>query len=84
MISIRDENLMTLAEVAKVLPRCRAGKLVHASTVYRWAQSGLRGLRLETLQVGGRRCTSQAALQRFFDALSGRCVDQTEIDDEPT
>ena len=31
---------------------------------------GVRGVILEALQVGGRRCTSVEALQRFFKALS--------------
>ena len=62
---------MSLAEATKHLPRRRAGKRPHVATLYRWAQSGIRGVRLETLQVGGTMCTSLEALQRFFERLSG-------------
>ena len=52
------------------LPCRRAGKRPHVATVYRWAKRGLRGVVLETLQVGGTLCTSHEALQRFFEALT--------------
>ena len=32
--------------------------------------NGVRGIRLESIVVGATRCTSVAALQRFFDALT--------------
>jgi len=69
MIEIEKENVLSLTEAAKRLPRRRAGKRPHVSTLYRWAQRGLHGVRLETLQVGGSRCTSIEALERFFVAL---------------
>jgi hypothetical protein len=31
---------------------------------------GVKGIKLESLVVGGTRCTSIEALQRFFDALT--------------
>jgi hypothetical protein len=31
---------------------------------------GVRGVRLETLMVGGTRCTSVEALQRFFERIT--------------
>ena len=40
-------------------------------TLYRWSAKGIRGVRLETIRVGGSLCTSVQALQRFFDRLSG-------------
>ena len=53
------------------LPRRRAGKKPNIATIFRWAQRGLRGVRLETLRVGGTLCTSEEALKRFFQHLTG-------------
>lgn len=64
------EELLSLAAAARILPRRRGGKKVHTATLYRWTTTGLKGVVLESLQVGGTRCTSQQALQRFFDQLS--------------
>jgi len=70
MINAKQEDLLSLRAAAAGLPRRRAGKRPHVATVYRWAKRGLRGVVLETLQVGGTLCTSQEALQRFFEALT--------------
>ena len=69
---ITRECVLSFAEAAKQLPLRRGGRRVHVATLYRWASAGLRGVRLETLRVGGTLCTSLKALQRFFDALSDR------------
>lgn len=66
------EQVLTLAEAAKLkwLPKRRAGKRLHVSTVYRWTEQGCRGIVLESIQVGATRCTSVEALKRFFTALN--------------
>ena len=69
MINLTSESVLSLTEAAKALPRRRAGKRPHVATLYRWASRGLRGVKLETLQVGGTLCTSTEALQRFFERL---------------
>jgi hypothetical protein len=65
------ETVIPFAEAARRLPRLRAGRPVNDATLWRWASSGLRGVRLETLRVGGTTCTSAEALRRFFAALNG-------------
>jgi hypothetical protein len=65
-----DEEVISLPTAAKLLPRRRGGKKVHTSTIYRWTVTGLRGIVLESLQIGGTRCTSREALQRFFERLN--------------
>ncbi len=52
------------------IPRRRGGRKLHKSTAFRWAKPGVRGIRLEVIRVGGTLCTTVAALQRFFEALS--------------
>jgi hypothetical protein len=70
MIDPNFETLISLADVAKHLPRRRAGKRPHISCIYRWTTSGCKGVILESLQVGGTRCTSKEALARFFRRLT--------------
>jgi hypothetical protein len=71
MIDHRIEIVRSLTEAAAELPRRRGGKRVNVATLYRWASHGCRGVKLETIQIGGTRCTSVEALQRFFEALTG-------------
>jgi Protein of unknown function (DUF1580) len=60
MIELASEPLLTFREAARELPGSR-----HVSTLHRWRRCGIRGNKLETLVIGGRRYTSLAALQRF-------------------
>jgi hypothetical protein len=65
MIDILNEQLLRLNEAAKRLP----GQ-PHRSSLERWTHDGVRGRRLETVLIGGRRYTSLEALQRFAAATS--------------
>jgi hypothetical protein len=71
MIDITTEEVLTFSKAAARLPERRKGSRPHLATFYRWAERGIRGVRLESIQIGGTRCTSTQALQRFFDRLSG-------------
>jgi hypothetical protein len=70
MIRIETETVRPLAAWPRRLPRRPRGRPISLATLYRWSTIGCRGVVLETLQVGGTRCTSLEALQRFFDRLS--------------
>ena len=65
MIDLATEQLVPLQEVPRLLPPRPSGKRVHVSAVYRWAQRGVGGTRLEAVRVGGTTYTSREALQRF-------------------
>ncbi len=69
-IDVANENILSLTEAAKRLPRRRKGSRPHVATLYRWASRGCKGVRLETIQIGGTLCTSVESMQRFFDILS--------------
>ncbi len=71
MIDIQSETLLSLTDAAARLPRRRKGKKPHVATLYRWAKRGVKGHRLETIQIGGTLCTSSEAMQRLFNALGG-------------
>lgn len=68
-IDPEKEDLLLLGGVPKHLQK-PLGRRLHVSAVYRWAQAGLRGVRLETTCVGGRLATSTQALARFFSAVA--------------
>ena len=70
MIDPNTETLISLTEAAKGLPRRRAGKKPHVSTLFRWSRAGCRGVVLETIQIGGTRCTSREKLALFFRQLT--------------
>ena len=70
MIDPLNENVISLNEACKLLPTRRRGKRPHLSCLYRWTTTGCRGIVLESVQIGGTRCTSVEALARFFNALT--------------
>jgi hypothetical protein len=70
MINPNVESLVALSDVCNLLPPRRGGKKPHVSCIYRWTTAGCRGEILESIQVGGTRCTSREALARFFERLS--------------
>ncbi|NLF08870.1 MAG: DUF1580 domain-containing protein [Pirellulaceae bacterium] len=76
MIDISCEKVVSLTTATKLLPTRRQGKRPDVCTLYRWTSNGVRGIRLESLMVGGTRCTSVEALQRFFDALTAQADGQ--------
>jgi hypothetical protein len=69
-IDIARERVIALADAPRILPHRRGGKPVAVATLHRWSRKGLGGIRLETIQCAGTRCTSVEALQRFFDRLT--------------
>lgn len=71
MIDIQAEQVFALSEGPNRLEvERRGGKRIHRATFFRWARNGIRGVRLETIRVGGSLCTSAEALARFFARLS--------------
>jgi hypothetical protein len=60
----------------------RGGKRLHVATVHRWCTHGIRGVRLEFVQRGGTRVTTEAALQRFFARLRTASAEATGPNDQ--
>ncbi len=70
MIDLQNETILPLLQAAKRIPSNRNGKATHVSTVLRWIQKGVKGVRLEATRLGGRWLTSAEAVQRFADRLT--------------
>jgi len=57
------ERRVSMTELARQLG-------VTIPTIWRWRQRGVRGIRLETFMLGGRRFTTQEAHCRFVEATT--------------
>lgn len=85
MIDITDEEILTFTQAAEWLPRRRKGKKTSLSTIWRWAECGIKAIKLECIHVGGVICTSTHALQRFFDRIGqARSGGSTPTGPQPT
>ncbi len=69
MIDLNQEEILSLSEACAALPQIE-GKRPHISTLWRWCNRGIRGVRLEHVRLGHRMCTSREALNRFLNALT--------------
>jgi hypothetical protein len=75
------EELIPIKDLARELPG-QSGKPVHWMTVGRWCRDGLRGIFLESVNVGNQRCTTRQAWARFVEAQT-RVVDAGEPAQQP-
>ena len=64
-IDLEADTLIPVGKISTLLP-----KRVHTATIWRWIQRGVRGVKLETVLIGGRRYTSREALQQFIAATT--------------
>ena len=63
-IDVKTETLITMTQAKTAFP----GRTVGMASLTRWRVDGVRGVKLETLLVGGLRYTSKEAIQRFIEA----------------
>jgi len=69
------EHLLSFNQAAGLLPH---GARPSSSTWWRWWRKGVRGVRLQTYLVGGRRFTTQAAVEAFVAALTAAANGQQQ------
>jgi hypothetical protein len=62
-LDLLTEDTLTLQEACKELPGNP-----HVSTLWRWKQRGVGGVKLETVRIGTKHFTSRQALTRFLKA----------------
>jgi hypothetical protein len=67
--SQNPHTLVRLSRAPKLVQRI-SDERPDASTIYRWTKRGLRGVRLKSSFCGGYRCTCEAWLREFFDAVT--------------
>jgi hypothetical protein len=72
-MSISSDDYLSLKQVSALLP----GR-PNLSTLHRWRLRGIRGLRLETTLIGGRRFVAREALRDFVTRLSSPSAPSAE------
>lgn len=70
MIELANETLIALRDAPRHLPHRPNGKRLHISAVYRWIRSGVKGVVLDSIRIGGTTYTSIEALKRFGASLA--------------
>lgn len=60
---------LVLVPKLNLIPVRRGGSRLHIRTVFRWALTGLSGVKLRSTLVGGQRCTTRKFLAEFFAAV---------------
>lgn len=66
MLDFARDQIVPIGEVRLFLPRAASGKLRSTRSIYRWANTGLRGIILETVKIGGSTFVTHTALNTFF------------------
>ena len=74
MIDVNAEHILTLSQLARRLPCRRMQRPVWPATLHRWRHSGLGGVRLECVKIGGIWHTSLEAYQRWVERLTAGMV----------
>ena len=69
-----QEDVISLAGVARLFPGARGAERVSPTTTFRWATKGVRTpagvVKLETFRAGSRLFSTKQAVERFVTALS--------------
>lgn len=72
MFDLLIEQRLSLAELARQ-------ESVSVPTPWRWSKKGVKNIRLETIQIGGRRYTSQEAFSRFVARTTQAAVNPQPV-----
>jgi hypothetical protein len=59
------EELMSISEASRLLPNNPGPE-----TIWRWRTKGIRGIRLQTVLIGGRRFVTRKAIEEFIERLT--------------
>jgi len=65
-----SEKLIPLSHAARFVPNRAGGFGINVSTIWRWKQRGIKGVRLRTQLVGGIVMTKRAWLEEFYAATT--------------
>jgi hypothetical protein len=70
MLDLDEGRYYPLAEAGRRLGQLLGGRPVAPCTLYRWIDSGVSGVALNAIRVGGRWVVSDAAIRRFLAELT--------------
>jgi hypothetical protein len=64
---LREDKPLSLFDAADYLGKL-TGRKPHVSTLWRWCMKGCKGVRLESICIGGKRFVTATAIEQFIDA----------------
>lgn len=64
---LREDQPLSLPDAAEYLGKF-TGQKPHVSTLWRWCLKGCKGVRLDSLCIGGKRFVTATAIERFIEA----------------
>jgi len=75
----RDEleqlgHFFALKDACRFFPRPNGGH-VSVKSIFRWAHTGVRGVKLRTIRLGGQVCTAESWVREFIQAMNVGRVD---------
>lgn len=70
MRAMNSEELVPVCDVPRWFHRCTVGRRVRLSTVYRWMNRGVHGVRLRAVHRAGRVCITLDDLEDFLRLTS--------------
>jgi hypothetical protein len=81
-IQIGKEKLITFQDAHKYIHEL-TGLTRSAAMIYRWSRQGVKGIKLDSVKVGGSVFTSREAIIRFVDETTQAFKHQCDLFDEP-
>ncbi len=67
---LAEERPLNLLEAAAYIGKLTGNKKPNVSTLYRWCMKGCRGVKLDSVCIGGKRFVTVSAIERFIEAGS--------------
>lgn len=64
---LREDQPMSLPDAAEFLGKL-TGQKPHVSTLWRWCLKGCKGVKLESICIGGKRFVTATAIENFIEA----------------
>jgi hypothetical protein len=79
---LREDQPLSLTDAAAFLGKV-TGQKPHVSTIWRWCLKGVKGVRLESICIGGKRFVTAAAIERFVEGSTAARPQQAEQPNAP-
>jgi hypothetical protein len=87
MIDLRqftEERPLSLPDAASYIGKLTGVAKPNVSTLWRWCLKGCKGVKLDSICIGGKRFVTAAAIERFIEALTAARQGQTgEVTSSP-
>jgi hypothetical protein len=76
-IDVQTETIISFADARSAFPGI--DRRISLATLHRWRLNGVRGVKLETVLIGGLRYTSREAIDRFIQAQNADDAPATPV-----